>query len=258
MDLGLERKRAIVTGGSRGMGLSIARKLASEGCDVAICGRHPEPLEAAAAELRSSGSRIFTQVADITADNEVEAFVSAAAEDLGGIDCLVCSAGGGGVRRFGDSTPADWRSAIELNLIHAVRAIQAAVPFFAQREGGAVVLISSISGSKHERISPNYSVSKAAETYLAGSLLWELGPLNIRINAVSPGSILHDNSGWARLQRENPQAYADYEELQFPLGRLGTADEVANVVAFLLSPQASWINGANIPVDGGQAGGFRR
>lgn len=258
MDLGLESKVAVVTGGSRGMGLAIANRLANEGCSLAICARQAEPLEAAAAELRRSGSRVFAGVADVTSENEVEAFVSAAAEDLGGIDCLVCSAGGGGVRRFADSTAGDWRSAIELNLIHAVRAVQAALPFFARRGSGAVVLVSSISGWKPERISPNYCVSKAAETYLASALLWDLAPLNVRINAVSPGSILHENSGWAKLQREDPPAYSAYEEAQFPLRRLGTAEEVANVVAFLLSPEASWINGANVPVDGGQAGGLRR
>jgi len=158
-----------------------------------------------------------------------------------------------------DATPNDWQDTIELNLLYPVRLIKAAIPEMERRGGGSIVLVSSISGRVPggQRTSPDYCVAKAAEIFLAPSLTWQLAPMGIRINVVSPGSVDHPDSFWARLRENDPARYTAYAEGEFPGGRLATADEVADTVVFLLSPRASGINGANVAVDGAQVGGLR-
>ncbi|RIK41907.1 MAG: 3-oxoacyl-ACP reductase, partial [Chloroflexi bacterium] len=138
-----------------------------------------------------------------------------------------------------------------LNLFHAVRAIQAATPHMQARGGGSVVIIASISGWKPGPRA-HYGAAKAAEIFLSGSLAWELAPYNIRVNTVSPGSTKFPGGGWERYQAAQPEVFGEFERNEFPSGRLGTPEEIADVVTFILSPRASWVNGANIPVDGAQ------
>jgi 3-oxoacyl-[acyl-carrier protein] reductase len=138
-----------------------------------------------------------------------------------------------------------------MNLFHAVRAIRAAVPHRRGRGGGSVVTIASISGWKPGPRA-QYGAAKAAEIFLAGALAWELGPDRIRVNTVSPGSTLFPGGGWERFRATQPEQFAAFERREFPWGRLGIAEEIADVVTFLLSERANWINGANIPVDGAQ------
>ena len=251
MDLGLTGKVALVTGGSRGIGRAIVGRLAAEGCAVAICGRTQDTLDAALAELRQGGTTAHGVVADVTAPGEVERFVDESAAALGGADLLVANVGGTAGGSLLDSTAEDWVQTFELNLFHAVRAIRAAAPHFEQRGGGSVVTIASISGSKPGPRS-QYGAAKAGEIFLAGALALELGPKRIRVNTVSPGSILFPGGGWAARRSREPEPFAEFERNEFPWGRLGTAEEVADVVAFVLSERASWVNGANIAVDGGQ------
>ena len=251
MDLGIAGKVALVTGGSRGIGRAIARRLAAEGCGVAICGRSADTLDAAVAELRAAGVAAHGVVADVTAPGEVERFVDESAAALGGVDLLVANVGGTAGGGLLESTPADWARTFDLNLFHAVRAIRAAVPHFEARGGGSVVTIASVSGSKPGPRA-QYGAAKAGEIFLAGALAWELAPQLIRVNTVSPGSIMFPGGGWERFRSQNPEQFAEFEQREFPWGRLGTAEEVADVVAFVLSERASWVNGANIAVDGAQ------
>lgn len=259
MDLGLAGKVALVTGGSRGLGRATALRLAREGCAVAICGRTAETLERTAVELRAAsreargdgGGRIHAVVADVTALGEVERFVAESAAALGGVDLLVANVGGSAGGELLESTPEDWVRTFELNLFHAVRAIRACVPHMRERGGGSVVTIASISGWKPAPRA-QYGAAKAGEIFLAGGLAWELAPHRIRVNTVSPGSILFPGGGWERFRAQQPERFAAFEQREFPWQRLGSDEEVANVVAFILSPAASWINGANIPVDGAQ------
>ena len=139
----------------------------------------------------------------------------------------------------------------DLNVFHAVRTTRAALPYMRQRGGGAVVIVSSISGWKPGPKS-QYGSAKAAEIFLAGALALELAECGVRVNTVAPGSIFFSGGGWARFQEEQPEHFAQFVKREFPAGRLGTPEEVADVVAFLVSERANWINGAMIPVDGAQ------
>jgi 3-oxoacyl-[acyl-carrier protein] reductase len=150
-----------------------------------------------------------------------------------------------------ESTPEEWLRTFDLNTFHAVRTIRAAVPHLAARGGGSIVIIASISGWKPGPRA-QYGAAKAAEIFLSSALAWELAPQRIRVNTVSPGSVMFPGGGWERFQTANPERFAEFERREFPWGRLGSSDEVADVVTFLLSARAGWINGANIPVDGAQ------
>jgi 3-oxoacyl-[acyl-carrier protein] reductase len=225
--------------------------LAAEGCAVAICGRSPETLEQRAAELRGRGVKTHTVVADVAQPGDVERFVQDSAGVLGGVDLVVANVGGSAGGRLLEATPEDWHRTFDLNLFHAVRLVRAALPHFQRAGGGSVVIIASISGSKPSP-GAQYGATKAGEIFLSGALALELAPHRIRVNTVSPGSILFPGGGWERFQTEQPERFHEFERREFPWGRLGHAEEIADVVAFVLSDRASWINGANIPVDGGQ------
>ena len=251
MDLGLSGKVALVTGGSRGIGRATALALAAEGSNVAICGRGAEGVEKMVAELRGLGVQAHGVTADVTAPGEVERFVEESAAALGGVDLLVSNVGGMSGSSFLATTAEDWIKTFEVNLFHAVRAIRAVAPLMEERGGGSAVTIASISGWRPGPRS-QYGTAKAAEIFLSSSLAWELAPQRIRVNTVSPGSTVFPGGGWERFQSQNPEVFGEFERNEFPWGRLATAEEIANVVTFVLSEKASWINGANIPVDGGQ------
>ena len=175
MDLGLRGKVGLVTGGSRGIGREVARRLAAEGCAVSICGRTSETIERTLLELRAHGVNVHGVVADVTAPGEVERFVNESAAALGGVDLVVANVGGSAGLGLLESTPEDWETTFELNLFHAVRAIRAAVPHRQKRGGGSAVTISSISGWKPW---PEGAVRRdqGRRDLPGGALAWELGP----------------------------------------------------------------------------------
>jgi 3-oxoacyl-[acyl-carrier protein] reductase len=246
---GLRGRSFLVTGGSRGLGYAVTRILAADGASVAICGRTPGSLARAASELEQQFSaKVVTGVVDVLAPDELEDFTEEAGRALGGLDGLVANVGGKRGGGLLDSTREDWQTTWELNGGHAVRAVRSALERL--RPGSSVVLVSSISGWK-PRFPAQYGAAKASEIYLAGALCQELAPFQVRVNTVSPGSILLPGKSWDRLRQRDPQAYAAYAERN-PNGRLLRAEEVAQVIAFLLSPASEAVNGAHIPVDGGQ------
>jgi 3-oxoacyl-[acyl-carrier protein] reductase len=258
MDLGLEDKVAIVTGSSRGLGLASAKALAAEGCRVTLCARTDATLQQAAHDVSSVAAgrdRVLTVTADLTRPDGVQSMIDRTVEAFGGIDVLVNNVGlarGSGLLETSDD---EWQEAIDHTLMPAVRASRLAVPHMQRRGGGSIVIIASIFG-RETGGRMTYGAVKAAEIGLAKSLAQQLGSSNIRVNSVSPGSILFEGGSWWKRQRDNPAAIADFVKRELPFGRFGRAEEVGDVVAFLASPRASWISGASVVVDGCQSRSF--
>ncbi len=252
MDLKLAGKAALITGSSRGIGLATARAFAAEGCRLMVSARSAEQLAEAEATLRASGAEVAAHVADVSEPDQAAKLVAAAALAYGGIDVLVNNVGGGGGEaRIVDSTDDDWRNALERNLIQTVRMMRLALPHMTGRSGASVINVASISGwSPQLAMSGQYGAAKAALIFDTERWALEFVPHGIRLNTVSPGSILAMGNGWDRYRLAHPDYYDDYVRHGFPMGRLGTVEEVADVIAFLASPRAHWINGRNIPVDG--------
>jgi len=258
MDLQLSGQVAIVTGSSRGLGLAAASALAAEGCLVTLCARSRATLESAGHSVaaRAGGAdRVLTVEADLSTPAGVEAVVDRTINRFGGIDVLVNNLG---VARGSDllaTTDADWQEAIDQTLFPAIRATRLVVPHMRKRGGGSVVIVASIFGREAGgRMA--YNAVKAAEISLAKSLAQQLAPSNIRVNSVSPGSILFEGGSWWKRQQEAPAAIAEFVKRELPFGRFGRPEEVGDVVAFLASPRASWISGTSVVVDGCQSRSF--
>jgi 3-oxoacyl-[acyl-carrier protein] reductase len=252
MDLKLGGKVALVTGSSRGIGLATATAFAAEGCRIMLSARSAEQLREAATALRATGAEVAACAADVDQPGDAAALIEATVAAYGGIDILINNVGGGGGgARIADSTDDDWRGALERNLVQTVRMMRLALPHMNGRTDAAVINIASISGwSPQLAMSGQYGAAKAALIFDTERWALEFVPYGIRVNTVSPGSILVEGNGWDRYRLANPAYYEDYIRYGFPMGRLGTAEEVADVIAFLASPRAHWINGRNIPVDG--------
>ena len=252
MDLRLKDKVVLITGSSRGIGLATAQAFAAEGCRLMLSARSGDALREAETALRASGATVASEVADVTQPDDAARLVHAAVAAFGGIDILINNVGGGGGgRQIADSTDDEWRDALERNLVQTVRMMRLALPHMRGRAGAAVVNVSSISGWTPQLVgSGQYGAAKAALIFDTERWALEFVPHGVRVNTVSPGSILVEGNGWDRYRLANQANYDDYVRGGFPMGRLGTAEEVADVIVFLASPRAHWINGRNVPVDG--------
>lgn len=251
MDLGLSGKVVAVTGGSRGIGLAIGHALAAEGAHVAIAARSPGDLAAAHAAIEALGVRCLAYACDLGKAGEAGAFIATAIETFGRLDGLVCNAGAAAGGGFFDTTRDEWEASFGLNLFHAVEALRAGAPAL-ETSRGAALFVSSISGEKPVTARWHYASAKAALTHAARSLAQELAPVGIRINAIAPGSTLFEGGGWARRAVEDAGRFSIFVDRELPAHRLATPAEIADVATFLVSPRAKWVNGAVIPVDGGQ------
>ncbi len=251
MELGLGGSRALITGGSRGIGFAVAEALAVEGVAVGLVARGPGGLADARQRLGQHDVPVATAVADVADPAMLDRAVSEIADALGGLNHLVANAGGTVGGNLTDSGFDAFVATFALNAGHASQLIRAGLPHLRAAGGGAVVIVSSITGMRPAPRT-NYAVAKAAEIHLAAVAAQELASLGVRVNAVSPGSIMFPGGSWDTFQKESPEIFRAFLETQFPLGRLGRPQEVADVAAFLLSERASWITGANIVVDGGQ------
>ena len=255
MDLQLAGKVAVITGSSRGLGLASARALVGEGTRVCVCARGAERLGEAVAELRAaagSDDAVIGVEADLNRASGVDTVLERAVAMFGGIDILVNNVGKAGGGDLLETTDTEWQAALDATLYPAIRASRLAVPHMRARGGGVIIMIASIWG-RESGGRMTYNAVKAAEISLSKSLAAQLAKDNIRVNSVAPGSIYFPGGSWAKRQAEDPEGMAAFVEREIPFGRFGRAEEVGEVVAFLASPRASWINGASITVDGGQS-----
>ena len=247
MDLQLQGKRALITGGSRGIGKAIAGILAEEGCALALCARGDEVLQTVAKQLGEQGTQVFAQAVDVSDEAALTAFVEAAAQELGGLDVVVSTVSAGN-----NKGPDQWQKSLDGDLVPLVRLIEAAVPHLEQQGGGAIVSIGTTNDFDTVRPSgPNaYSALKAAVLHHAAAQARALAPRGIRVNTVSPGPIEFPGGDWDKIREGRPEVY---EEIlaKIPVGRYGRPEDVAAAVAYLVSPRAGFTNGVNLVVDGG-------
>ncbi len=254
MDLGLAGKVALVTGSSRGIGRGIASSLTVEGADVVMCARGSGDLDTAVKAIAGPG-RAIGVAADVASPAGADAVVAAAVQEFGGLDIVVNSVGGSGARTFSDMDAVDLQAVLEKNLFPALGVSRAALPALRERGGGVIAMIASIWGREGGG-GPGYNVAKAAEISLAKAMAGDLAAEGIRVLSIAPGSTLFPGGSWERRVRDDPKGMAAFVERELPWGRLGTVEEVADVVAFLVSPRASWVVGTCVTVDGGQSRSF--
>ncbi len=245
MDLKLKGNKAIVTGGTKGIGRAIANTLAEEGCDVAICARNEAEVKDAVAALQKKGVKAFGKSVDVGNGDAFKAFITEAGAALGGIDILVSNVSGG-------NAPGEqgWRNNFEFDVLGTVRAVEAAMPSLEKSKNGNIIVISTTAALEKFIAAGAYNAMKAALLNYSGALSQDLAPKGIRVNAVSPGPIYIEGGAWAFI-KEKMTPFYEQTLAQIPLGRMGSAEEVAATVAMLVSPRCGFTTGTNVVVDGG-------
>jgi NAD(P)-dependent dehydrogenase (short-subunit alcohol dehydrogenase family) len=260
MDLGIKGRRALVTGGTHGIGLAVAQALADEGCHVAVCSRTQARLDSTAADLAKRSVETLAVACDVLKDGDIAQAGRDVLARWGRIDILVNNVGGGG--RWGspsieETSDAVWAEVYQKNAGAAQRFTRLMLPGMRQGKWGRVVTIGSIHG-KEGGGRPWFNMAKAAEISLMKSLalMPELARDGITFNTVVPGSVMIPETGWDDDRARDPVAFDRMLDEKFPLGRLGKPQEVASVVVFLCSVAASYVNGATVVADGAESRSF--
>lgn len=256
MDLKIKGKYALVTGGTHGIGRSIALALADEGCNVCVCSRNAGRVEKTAEELKSKKIDYLSIQADVTVEADIKKVMRQIIDKWGTIHILINNVGGGG--RWGgeiieDTEEKVWQEVYEKNVLSTIRFTKLAIPYMRKQKWGRIVAITSIFG-REAGGRPWFAMAKTAQTSFMKSLAIKhyLTKDGITFNSVAPGAIMIPETGWEKSLRENPKEIEEFVKRDLPLGRFGTSEEIANVVVFVCSEKASLLNGVSIPVDGGQ------
>lgn len=258
MELGFDGEIVFITGGSKGIGLASAKLFAEEGCSVAIVARDRAAVDEAVAEIGASGSGdVLGLTGDMTKTEDVKAAVDATLERFGRIDSLVTCAGASPGGSLEDLTEEQWYASLNLKLMGYVRACRAVLPHMRERGSGTVVLVVGNDGLKPIHFEVTAGAANAADHNFAAAIAEEYGKHGIRVNTVNPGPV--DTDRWDLLEKKiaetrgiSQEEAREFVSSSIPLGRICTAEEVANPVVFLASPRASFINGTHLVVDGGQ------
>ena len=245
MDLGLKKLKALVTGGTKGIGRAIADTLAAEGVDVAFCARNDMEVQNTAAALRAKGVRISGRALDVADGPALAAWVKDVNSEFGGLDIIIANVSALAVGADEES----WRKGFEVDMMGAVHLVNAAMPYLEKSKHGSIVTISSVSGREIDFAAGPYGAFKAALIHYTQGLAFQLASKGIRANSVSPGNTFFEGGVWNRIKDGNPALYAEALALN-PTGRMGTPQEIANAVAFIASPAASFVTGSNLVVDG--------
>jgi NAD(P)-dependent dehydrogenase (short-subunit alcohol dehydrogenase family) len=245
MDLGLKGKRAIVTGGSKGIGRCIADALVAEGCDVSICARNEAEMKQAVAALSRSGARAIGKTLDVGDGKALESWIKDSASQLGGLDIVIANVSALAI----DNTEDAWRKEFEIDVLHTVRTVNAAMPYLEKSNAAAIVVISSVSGREIDFAAGPYGAAKAALSHYAAGLAYQLAGKGIRVNTVSPGNTYFEGGVWHWIKDNKPDLYKQALALN-PTGRMGKPEEVARGAVFLASPASSFTTGTNLVIDG--------
>jgi NAD(P)-dependent dehydrogenase (short-subunit alcohol dehydrogenase family) len=255
LELGLTGRRALVTGGSKGIGLAIAEELTAEGVDVAICARSAAEVEAAAARLRASGRIVHAQTADVTDPEQVSDLVDQSVTALGGLDILVNNAGAAHPGNFESLTDADWYADLDVKLLAQIRCTRSALPHLRASAAPRVININSVYARYPDPAFFATTVNRAACLNLSKALARELAGDGILVNSVNIGFVATPQ--WENIRRRRApdlsaeEFFAKLAEDEVPLGRFGTVDEVSGLVAFLAGDRATYMTGTSIDVAGG-------
>lgn len=245
MDLGLKGLRAVVTGGTKGIGRAIAETLAAEGADVAICARNKDDVEQTVAALKSKGVNATGGAVDVADGPALAAWIADAAAEFGGIDIAVSNVSALAIGTDDES----WKRGFDIDMMGTVHLVNACMPHLEKSKAPSIVTISSVSGREIDFAAGPYGAFKAALIHYTQGLAFQLAGKGIRANSVSPGNTYFEGGVWNQIKDGNPELYATALALN-PTGRMGTPQEMANATVFLASPAASFITGTNLVVDG--------
>src|ERR1700677_3710104 len=245
MDLGLKGAKVLVTGSTKGIGRAIAETFAAEGANVGICWRNQADVDSTVVKRKAMGVAAFGGSVDVSAGAALKAWVNDMASKLGGVDAIVSNVSALAIGQDEES----WQKEFSTDMMGTVRLVDAAMPYLEKSAAAAIVTISSVSGREVDFAAGPYGTFKAALIHYVQGLAFQLAPKGIRANAVSPGNVYFAGGVWDIIERNDPKLFAESLALN-PSGRMARPQEIANAVAFVASPAASFVSGTNLVVDG--------